>query len=60
MKKITLLIVATVATFLLIVACSKDDEINNPTTETLPFSFLEIGNSWSYESYNFENGVLID
>jgi hypothetical protein len=47
MRKITLLILAT---FLLIVACGKDDEVNNPI-ETNNFPFLKIGHSWTYLRY---------
>ena len=54
MKKIILI----VATILLTVACSKnEDEPKNPTVNNEPFTFLKVGNEWTYGVY--ESGKLI-
>jgi len=49
MKKIILI----VATILLTVACSKDEnEPKNPTVNNEPFTFLKVGNEWEYGNYH--------
>jgi hypothetical protein len=54
MKKIILII----ATILLTVACSKDDEPKTPTVNNEPFTFLKVGNEWEYGYYNSDDELL--
>ena len=51
MKKIILI----VATILLTVACSKDDE---PAANNEPFTFLTVGNEWVYVTYDRDNKLV--
>ena len=53
MRKILLI----VATFLLVVACSKDDVNNTPEENQIEndFTFLKIGNSWTYARYEISD-----